>query len=351
MKRSFEPLPIYKFVLLLVVIALTISVIIISVLLYDKSKKNMYGTEATETPIAFKVIEPKEKVELISLSISLKDVNTVFYSDSEISKDLFRVIGTYSDKTEEELTEYDIEVPKLLVGENIIVFVYDKLRTEFIINVDERVDDTWIDGTTAIDNPSPDWLLNIAATSYANQIIVVAGYDMNNAIVSMHENVDGYWRQIVKSNGYIGLYGMGSANKDMAVTPIGTFTIDKAFGIADNPGCGMEYTKVDDSYWWSGDPNNHFNELVSDREEPDFDKSDSEHIYDYWTQYQYCLNMGYNSEGIYENGSAFFLHCSNEYPYTLGCVAVPENIMIIIMQNIRPGCVIVIDTIDNLGAY
>ena len=37
--------------------------------------------------------------------------------------------------------------------------------------------------------------------------------------------------------GFIGLDGLGKANINDCYTPVGTFTIDKAFGLADNPGC------------------------------------------------------------------------------------------------------------------
>lgn len=119
---------------------------------------------------------------------------------------------------------------------------------------------------------SPEWVTKLEAAKDADQLIVVAGYDKNTAYVSMHEkDADGKWQKIISAPGFIGLDGLGKANIDEALTPVGTFTIDKAFGIADDPGCHMEYTKVDDTYYWSGDPKNHFNELVSTKDVPDLD--------------------------------------------------------------------------------
>ena len=79
------------------------------------------------------------------------------------------------------------------------------------------------------------------------------------------KNADGQWEQIIATPGFIGLDGLGDANINDCYTPVGTFTIDKAFGLADDPGCQMEYTKVDDNYYWSGDAREgmHFNELVN----------------------------------------------------------------------------------------
>lgn len=94
----------------------------------------------------------------------------------------------------------------------------------------------------------------------------------------------------------------------------------------------------------------HFNELVVIDDLPDLDLEESERIADYDYAYQYCLNMGYNAECIPEKGCAFFFHCFRvNRTYTGGCVAVPENIMRFIMQHVRDGCRITIDSLDSMG--
>ncbi len=200
---------------------------------------------------------------------------------------------------------------------------------------------------------SPEWVTKLDAAQEAEQLIVVAGVDKTTAYVTMHEkDEEGTWKQLIATPGFIGLDGLGDANVNDCYTPVGTFTIDKAFGIADDPGSQMEYTKVDDDYYWSGDPREgmHFNELVSIKDVPDLDTEESEHITDFDYAYQYVLNMGYNSECEYEKGFAFFLHCFRmNRTYTGGCVGVPENIMKFIMQHVKPGCRITIDSLDNFG--
>lgn len=200
---------------------------------------------------------------------------------------------------------------------------------------------------------SPEWVTKLDAAKDAEQLIVVAGVDKTTAYVTMHEkDAEGTWKQLIATPGFIGLDGLGDANINDCYTPVGTFTIDKAFGIADDPGCQMEYTKVDDTYYWSGDPREgmHFNELVSIKDVPDLDTENSEHITDFDYAYQYVLNMGYNSECEYEKGFAFFLHCFRmNRTYTGGCVGVPENIMKYIMQHVKPGCKITIDSLENFG--
>ena len=201
--------------------------------------------------------------------------------------------------------------------------------------------------------PSPEWVTNLDAAKDADQLIVVAGVDKSTAYITMHEkNDDGTWSQIIASPGFIGLDGLGNANINDCYTPVGTFTIDKAFGLADDPGCQMEYTKVDDTYYWSGDPRPgmHFNELVTTNDLPDLDTENSEHIADFDYAYQYVLNMGWNAECEEDKGFAFFLHSFRvNRPYTGGCVAVPEDIMRFIMQHVEPGCKITIDSLEKMG--
>ena len=200
---------------------------------------------------------------------------------------------------------------------------------------------------------SPEWVQNLDAAQDADQLIVVAGVDKSTAYITMHEkDKEGNWQQLIATPGFIGLQGLGEANWKETYTPVGTFTIDKAFGLADDPGCQMEYTKVDDNYYWSGDYREGmpFNQLVSIKDYPDLDKEESERIADYDYAYQYVLNMGYNAENIPEKGCAFFLHSFRfNRPYTGGCVAMPEDIMKFIMQHVKPGCKITIDSLENFG--
>lgn len=200
---------------------------------------------------------------------------------------------------------------------------------------------------------SPEWVTKLKAAQDADQLIVVAGVDKTTAYVTMHEkNNSGEWEQIIATPGFIGLDGLGNANINDCFTPVGTFTIDKAFGLADDPGCQMEYTKVNEDYYWSGDAREgmHFNELVNIKDVPGLNTEDSEHISDFDYAYRYVLNMGYNSECEEEKGFAFFLHCFRvNRTYTGGCVGVPENIMKFIMQHVKPDCKITIDSLEKMN--
>ncbi len=203
---------------------------------------------------------------------------------------------------------------------------------------------------------SPEWVKALPSAKDAKQLFVVGGMGMDKttATISMHEkDENGNWKQILSTPGYVGLNGLcldADHKEGCAQTPIGVYHFNKAFGIAPDPGCAIPYVQVTDDTYWSGDPDEHYNEMVSIRDYPNLALDDSEHIVDYEYQYQYCMNISFNEDGTPGRGSAIFLHCIGPLkPYTGGCVAVPENIMIQILQKVRPDCVVVIDTFENMN--
>lgn len=198
---------------------------------------------------------------------------------------------------------------------------------------------------------SPQWVRNFPVAKNCNQIFVVAGLGQTTAWISFHEkDALGNWREIMTTPGFIGQNGLGKVREGDHKTPVGTFVIDAAFGIAEDPGCQMPYTQVDENFYWSSDWNYKYNQMVDARENPNFDKRNSEHLISYYPEYVYCLNIGYNRECQPGKGSALFIHCFGSVkPWTGGCVALPEDKMKIVMQTIRPGCIAVIDSLQNLG--
>ena len=204
------------------------------------------------------------------------------------------------------------------------------------------------------DAASPEWVRNLPQAKTAKQLFVVAGVGKTTAWVSMHEkDQDGNWRMVMTTPGFIGREGLGKTKEGDAKTPMGTFRFNAAFGIAQDPGCALPYTQVDENIYWSGDgrPGMKYNEMVDIRELPGLDVKDSEHIVDYNPHYTYAMNISYNEAGTPGLGSAIFLHCFGpNKPFTGGCVAIPTGKMRFVMQKVRPDCVVVIDTMEKLGA-
>ena len=211
------------------------------------------------------------------------------------------------------------------------------------------------DGYREINAASPEWVGALDAVKDARQVLVVAAFsaEANNAWISLHEKQsDGSWNMVMTTPGFIGKSGLGKEREGDGKTPTGAFRFNRAFGIADDPGCAIPYVKADDDTYWSGDSREgcHYNELVNAREVPGFDTESSERILDYPYHYQYCLNISYNEEGVPGLGSAIFLHCLGPVkPFTGGCVAVPEDHMKYIMQHVDENTVVVIDTYEALA--
>ena len=213
---------------------------------------------------------------------------------------------------------------------------------------------------TVIENLSPEWVraLPQAQDLGTNQMLIVAasGMDKTTCNVSMHERDEaGNWIQILSVDGYVGKNGMvfdSERKEGCGKTPIGVYHFNKAFGIADDPGCAIPYVKVTKDLYWSSDMRDgmHYNEMVSINDYPDLDKKNSEHLIDYTKAYQYCLNISFNDECTPGRGSAIFLHCTGNNKYTAGCVAVSKDTMVKIIKCVDPECLVVIDTKANLGA-
>ncbi len=211
-------------------------------------------------------------------------------------------------------------------------------------------------GYGGIDVAAPDWVAKLPEAQSASQIFTVAAYSetANDAWIALHEKQpDGTWHTIMTTPGFIGRNGLNKTKEGDSKTPTGSYKFNRAFGIADDPGCAIPYVKVNDDTYWSGDSRDgyHYNELVYASEMPeDFNKDDSEHLIEYIYHYQYCLNISYNESCTAGLGSAIFLHCFGPAkPFTGGCVAIPEDHMKFVMQHIDENTAVVINTYEALS--
>ena len=199
---------------------------------------------------------------------------------------------------------------------------------------------------------SPEWISHLKAAENASQLAIVSGTHGSNAIFSFHEKDGGTWREILSCHAYIGKKGWGKSREGDVKTPCGVFTFTEAFGILEDPGCMMGYTQVNETHYWIGDSNSErYNTMVSTRNYDAFNPKESEHIIDYNPGYQYCLNISWNIEGTPGKGSAIFLHCYTKNKFTGGCVAISEDDMRTVIQRVKPGCVVVMDSHKRIKGY
>ena len=132
-------------------------------------------------------------------------------------------------------------------------------------------------------------------------------------------------------------------------TPLGQFNLGIAFG-THNLNINYPYIKINKNLYWVDDENSkYYNKLVSLNEKiNNFNYSyiinlnkkafsSAEHLIDYPRQYEYAIYIEYNINGEkYEDGrgksSAIFIHCLGDKGYTGGCIAIPREEMIFILN-------------------
>lgn len=131
-------------------------------------------------------------------------------------------------------------------------------------------------------------------------------------------------------------------------TPIGEFEIRRAFGLLPDPGTELEYTQVQPGDVWVDDSASPFyNRFVGVEEEVERTWNSAENLAAYPVEYKYAFVIEYNTENPTPGaGSAIFFHCENQKP-TAGCISVPENDMIWLLQWLRPGDKIIIERVDE----
>ncbi len=161
-----------------------------------------------------------------------------------------------------------------------------------------------------------------------------------HAELTIYQAKDGKYEIVFNCPAVVGKNGPGKQSEGDTKTPLGTWTIGEAYGINDDPGSRVPYTKVDDDMYWcaTGSNSKKYNTLIKRSDDPDADYSEDEHIIEYTGVYNYLLDLGYNRAGAPYAGNAIFLHCwRGEDKPTGGCVAVSENDMIKILQTVIPG--------------
>lgn len=195
-----------------------------------------------------------------------------------------------------------------------------------------------------------DWVAELKLAEEHSQIIVVAA-EGNEATVSFHERDEaGYWSEVLSARGYVGKNGIGKTKEGDRKSPTGAFGFTHAFGVQEDPGCGLDYLKVDNSYYWVDDSGSeYYNQFVTTKEVT-CDWNSAEHITEVGAAYNYVLALDYNKECSPGLGSAIFLHCETGRP-TAGCVSVPEETMKSIVKKVKKDCVIIIDSESGVKNY
>jgi L,D-peptidoglycan transpeptidase YkuD (ErfK/YbiS/YcfS/YnhG family) len=150
----------------------------------------------------------------------------------------------------------------------------------------------------------------------------------------------GGWLKTGKSvTAHVGSDGLStSASEYKSATPIGSFTLTRAFGHNTNPGTSLPYLRTTPADWWisqSGPLYNTHQRCSSNC--PFTQGSPNEHLYYETPYYNYAVVINYNTHPVRQGaGSAFFLHVTDHQP-TAGCVAIPSGKLTRLMRSLKPG--------------
>ena len=196
------------------------------------------------------------------------------------------------------------------------------------------------------------FVANLDVSKRANQIITVVGNGGCSARISFHIKSNGLWKQVLSTSGYVGRNGITYNKREGdGKTPAGIYGFGTAFGVAGNPGTSLQYKQITSNDYWVDDSNSQYYNKWVNTEIVSKDWNSAEHLIDYGNAYRYGVAINYNSSCIPGKGSAIFLHCSTGGG-TAGCVSVPQNVMISLLNNINGGTLIVIaPNIDAIYNY
>ena len=118
-------------------------------------------------------------------------------------------------------------------------------------------------------------------------------------------------------------------------TPIGTFSLGPVYYRSDRvakPDTELKTIKINKRMGWCDDPNNaHYNRKVRLNK-----KNKGEKLYRKDKIYDIIIVINYNTRKIIKNkGSAIFIHVTNDYKPTKGCIALSLSDLEILLKIIK----------------
>ena len=133
----------------------------------------------------------------------------------------------------------------------------------------------------------------------------------------------------------IGKNGLNSNKKEGDYsTPKGLFNLQKLYFRKDRvglPNCKIERKTIKKSMSWCDDPNHkNYNEEIKT-----YNKKLKENLYRKDHKYDYIISIDHNKKKIPCKGSAIFIHLTNNYKPTSGCIALKKKDFEILLKLIN----------------
>lgn len=156
------------------------------------------------------------------------------------------------------------------------------------------------------------------------QLVTVAA-EGAEAQIRFYDLQDNVWTRntSLSCNGCVGSNGVAEDRLEGSkTTPKGLFPLGEAFYIDEKPPTGLDTFRITKDTYWIDDPDSqYYNQRVEGTDNADW--SSAEHMIDFRPSYDFGCVIGYNTERVYNKGSALFFHIGSSP--TSGCVTVSEE--------------------------
>jgi L,D-peptidoglycan transpeptidase YkuD (ErfK/YbiS/YcfS/YnhG family) len=182
-------------------------------------------------------------------------------------------------------------------------------------------------------------------TGAATQVITVvaASTASTQGTLQAWRKVPGGWRRIgAAMHAWLGADGLSRhPSETRSATPIGSFTLTRAFGRLADPGTSVPYVRTTPADWWISEAGPLYNTMQRCAADCPFTLGDpNEHLYYTVPYYRYAVVIDYNTRnsptGVVQGaGSAFFLHVTVGAP-TAGCVSIGQAPMLRLLRWLAP---------------
>jgi L,D-peptidoglycan transpeptidase YkuD (ErfK/YbiS/YcfS/YnhG family) len=182
-------------------------------------------------------------------------------------------------------------------------------------------------------------------TGTATQVItaVAASSASTEGTLQAWRKVSGGWRKVgVAVHAWFGSDGLTRRpSETRSATPIGSFTLTRAFGRYADPGTALPYTRTTPADWWISESGPLYNTMQRCSTDCPFTLGDpNEHLYYTTPYYRYAVVIDYNTRnsptGVVQGaGSAFFLHVTVGEP-TQGCISISQHQLVRLLRWLSP---------------
>lgn len=233
---------------------------------------------------------------------------------------------------------------KLLIAVFILCLLLAGCGSEFVRqtpDAKEKNAEREIDAANA--QARREFLQKYRFNAAVGQVLIVSHTEGWNATVSFYEKQEDNdaWTLTFQSDAFIGKNGMGKTGEGDTKTPVGNYAVTGAFGILKNPGTSLKYLDIKPTTFACDEDCEFYNQII-DTVQTGHDCK-GEEMFKYSPEYNYGLTISYNDANTYPAGSAIFVHCKGQKPFTGGCIALNEEDMKTVLLAAENGMRIYLD--------